>query len=220
MDCQHIYTPGQHYWDVKAIRQKRHANFSKFNDKGIHLFMNDSVIESIVSQSTSLFLIPIIDNKSKIGFINDKCEIIVDPCFDLINGTFYDSNNLVAVCKEKLWNVINSSGKELLDGWSKYMIVPSRDSKMITINSKAIMNVEDVGSLQYIKGVKYVGGFRYGFARIHQDGGWGIINENGAEVLPAIYEEVYSFYDYPKPTTKVRKDKEGKLELIQLNDLR
>lgn len=223
MKNSQIYKPGQYYWKVKAIKEKRNANISKLHVRGISLLMNDSVIESISSPSTSLLLIPVIDNNSKIGFVSDICEIVVEPSYDKIIGSFWGKDNIVAVQNDNKWNVIDSDGKLLLKEWLKYKIVPSRDSRMITINSKAIMNVDDTDSFQYIKNiknVKSVGGFRYGFARIHRNGGWGLINEKGEEILPAIYEEMYSYDDYPEPTTRVRRNKESKLELIQLNDLR
>jgi len=223
MNDLQIYTPGKYDLEVRSLIRERKENIPKLKDKGISLYMCESLFASIIDTSSSLFLIPVIDINSKIGFINNKCEIVVSPYYDCIKGTFWEHNNIVAVKKDEKWNVIDCNGKLLLNKWSKYIIVPSRDSRMITINSKAIMNVDNVDSFQYVKNtkdVKSVGGFRYGFARIHRNGGWGLINEKGEEKLPAIYEEMYSFYDYPEPTTKVRKNKDSKWELILLNDLR
>ena len=74
--------------------------------------------------------------------------------YDEIKGTFSCKNSIVAVCKDKLWNVIDSEGNELLSEWTKYSIIPSKDSRMITIDSKAIQNVDCPKSLQYINGGK------------------------------------------------------------------
>lgn len=223
MNDLQIYTPGKYDLEVRSLIRERKENIPKLKDKGITLYMCESLFVSIIDSSSSLFLIPVIDLNSKIGFINKIGEIVIPPYYDSFNGAFWGHNNIVAVNIDEKWNVIDSNGRFLLNEWSKYMIVPSRDSRMITINSKAIMNVDNVDSFQYIKNVKdikSVGGFRYGFARIHRNGGWGLINENGEEILPAIYEEMYSFYDYPEPTTKVKKKKDSKWELILLNDLR
>ena len=135
--------------------------------------------------------------------------------------TFKD--NIVAVCKDNLWNVIDSDGCELMTEWGKYSIIPSKDSRMITINSRAIQNVDIPTSFQYVEGgeaLTYVGGFRYGFARIHKNNLWGIIDEMGVEVVPAIYKDMYDFYDYPYPTTKVRKDDDENWICINLDDIK
>lgn len=48
----------------------------------------------------------------------------------------------------------------------------------------------------------------------------GEYNEKGEEVVPAKYIEIYDFYDYPCPTTKVRKSKDDNWEYIDLNKLK
>lgn len=218
MDEMHVYISGKYDSEVRSVIRARNANISKLKERGITLFMCESIVSSVIESSCSLFLMPIIDSNLKLGFINNKCEIIIEPCYDFIDGAFYNQDNIVVVVKENLWNVIDCTGNILLDKWSKYKIVPSRDSRMVTINSKAIYNVKSHDSPQYIKNVISVDGFRYGFARIHRKEGWGIINEKGEEVLPANYSEMYSFYDYPHPTTIVKKN--NKKTIIFLKDLK
>ncbi len=46
---------------------------------------------------------------------------------------------------------------------------------------------------------------------------WGIINENGEEVLPVIYDDVWKFFGKNRYTTKVVKD--GKSFNVRLSDL-
>ena len=209
------YIPGRHDREEKLLEK----NISKLKQREITLYLTESVFNSITISTISLFLVPVVDKHGKIGFANKQCEIIVEPVYDKILGAFYTTTNIVAVFKEGLWNVIDKDGIVLLDNWSKYMIVPSRDSRMITINSKSIKNVDDDRASIQISNVRYVGGFRYGFARIHRTEGWGIIDEEGNEVLPCIYESMYSFYNYPEPTTKVRETKDSVWKLIYLGDL-
>ena len=142
------------------------------------------------------------------------------PVLMRLRVLFITTKNIVAVKRDSLWNVINVNGNLLLDDWCKYKIFPSVDSRMITINSKSILNVDKRGTPKHFKDAMYIGQFRYGYARLHSENGrWGIINEKGDIVLPAIYYEMYSFHDFPQPTTLVRKEKDGYQELIVLQNL-
>ena len=240
MEDNKIYSPGVHYYQVKLLKQELQANIEKLRNRGFSFYLDASVLLASSTKSEysekltpsfyascngilSLYLIPVVNANSKIGFVDQKCNIVVEPSYDVIKGTFSYKDSIVAVCKDKSWNVIDSNGNELLSEWTKYNIVPSKDSRMITINSKAILNVDNPKSLQYVKGGKelsYVGGFRYGFARIHRDNLWGIINEKGDEVVPAKYIEMYDFYNYPCPTTKVRESKDDNWKYIDLDKLK
>jgi hypothetical protein len=239
-DNNKVYSPGIHFYQVKQLMQELYANIEKLKKRDISFYLDASVLLASTTKSEyskklmpsfyasysgilSLYLIPVVNADSKIGFVDQKCKIVAEPLYDEIKGTFSCKNSIVAVCKDKMWNVIDSEGKELLSKWTKNSIVPSKDSRMITFNSNAILNVDNPKSLQYIKGGKelsYVGGFRYGFARVHRNNLWGIINEKGEEVVPAKYIEMYDFYDYPCPTTKVRKSKDDNWEYIDLNKLK
>ncbi|MBQ7424385.1 MAG: WG repeat-containing protein [Prevotella sp.] len=211
----HEYFPERHNREKKLLEK----NISKLKQRGFTLFLTNSVINSITTSSCSLLRVPIVDINGKIGFVNKQCEIIIEPVYDKILSAFYTPENIVSVVKDDLWNVIDKDGIVLLDHWSKDIIVPGRDSRMITINSKSIKNIDDNRPPIQISKVRYVGGFRYGFARIHRTEGWGIINEEGREVLPCKYDSMYSFYDYPEPTTKVRETSDSTWELIHLCDL-
>ena len=219
MDSLKTYKPGLYYSKVKAAKERTFANLSKLKNSGFNLLLDHSVASSIVTPG-SLRLVPIVDSEGKIGFISDEYNIVVCPSFDEIKGAFYNVNNIVAVKRDNLWNVLDINGNLLLADWCKYKIVPSVDSRMITINSNSIMNVDKGGTQKHFKDAMYIGQFRYGYARLHCDNGrWGIINEKGDIVLPTIYYEMYSFHDFPQPTTLVRKEKGGNQELIVLQNL-
>lgn len=238
-DNNKLYLSGMHYYQVNLLKQEIQANIEKLRSREINFYLDAAVLLASTTKSEysekitpsfyassngilSLYLIPVVNADSKIGFVDQKCEMVTEPLYDEIKGTFSCKNSIVAVCKDKLWNVIDSEGNELLSEWTKYSIIPSKDSRMITIDSKAIQNVDCPKSLQYInggKGLSYVGGFRYGYARIHRNKFWGIINEAGEEVVPAIYIDMCDFYNYPCPTTKVRKSNDDNWEYIYLNEL-
>ena len=219
MNSLKTYKPGLYYSKVKAAKERTLVNLSKLKNSGFNLLLDHSVASSIVTPA-SLRLVPIVNTEGKIGFVNNEYGIVVCPSFDEIKGSFYNDKNIVAVKRDSLWNVINVNGNLLLDDWCKYKIVPCVDSRMITINSKSILNVDKRGTPKHFKDAMYIGQFRYGYARLHSENGrWGIINEKGDIVLPAIYYEMYSFHDFPQPTTLVRKEKEGNQELIMLQNL-
>lgn len=219
MDSLKTYKPGVYYSKVKAAKERTIVNLSKLKNSGFNLLMDYSVASSIVTPSF-LRLIPIVDSEGKIGFVSNEYDIVVCPSFDEIKGAFYNDNNIVAVKRNNMWNVIDVNGNLLLENWSKYIIVPSIYSRMITINSKSIMNIDKGGTPKHFKGAMYIGQFRYGYARLHSDNGrWGIINEKRDIVLPAIYYKMYSFHDFPQPTILVRKEKGGNQETIVLQNL-
>ena len=220
MDSLKIYKPGIYYNKVKAAKERTIVNLSKLKKSGLNLLLDYSVVSSIVTSTDSLRLVPIVDTEGKTGFVNNEYDIVVYPSFDEIRGAFYNDNNIVAVKRDNLWNVIDINGNMLLDDWCKYKIVPSVDSRMITIDSKSILNVDKGGSPKYFKDILSVGQFRYGYARLHgKNGRWGIISEKGDIVLPTLYYEMYSFNDFPEPTTLVRKEKGDNQELILLQNL-
>ena len=205
---------------MKAVKERTIANLSKLEKGGLNLLLDYSVASSIVMPTDSLRLVPVVNSDGKIGLVNNEFDIVVCPSFDEIKGAFYNDYNIVAVKRDNLWNALDNKGNLLLDDWCKYKIVPSFDSRMVTINSKSILNVDKGGTPKNFKGAKYIGQFRYGYARLHSDNGrWGIINEEGDIVLPAIYYEMYSFHDFPQPTTLVRKENGGDHELIMLQNL-
>ena len=219
MDSLKTYKPRLYYSKVKAAKERTIVNLSKLKNSGFNLLMDYPVASSIVTPGF-LRLIPIVDSEGKIGFVSNEYDIVVCPSFDEIKGAFYNDNNIVAVKRNNMWNVIDVNGNLLLENWSKYIIVPSVDSRMITINSKSIMNIDKGGVPKHFKDAMYIGQFRYGYARLHSDNGrWGIINEKGDIVLPTIYYEMYSFHDFPQPTTLVRKEKGGNQETIVLQNL-
>jgi hypothetical protein len=55
---------------------------------------------------------------------------------------------------------------------------------------------------------------------VKKDDKWGIINSSGKLVLETKYIDMYSFHDYPEPTTMVRETKNSPLQLIKLYELK
>lgn len=236
------YYPGTHYYQVKQLMQEIRVKIKDLRNRGICFYMNESVLLASASNSEnskkltpsffpsnngilSLFLIPIVNTESKIGFVDNKCNIVVEPIYDEIKGSFLSDDSIVAVCKDKMWNVIDSKGHELLKNWTCGDIIPSKDSRMITINtsnSKVVLNVDAPKFRRCFKEkeISFIGEFRYGFAKIHKSNRWGIIDKDGNEVVPTIYKDMCDFHNYPCPTTQVKICEDDNWSIINLNEQR
>lgn len=107
MDSLKIYNPGIYYNKVKAAKERTIVNLSKLKKSGLNLLLDYSVVSSIVTSTDSLRLVPIVDTEGKTGFVNNEYDIVVYPSFDEIRGAFYNDNNIVAVKRDNLWNVID-----------------------------------------------------------------------------------------------------------------
>ena len=216
-----LYSSGLYDKIVRQNIRKKQEKIYQFLREDYFLLPNYESISAIVNRGESLHLFPICDANKKIGFVNSDFDVIISPQYDDIQSSFRLSTNIVAVKKETKWNVIDSEGNVLLERWYN-MVFPSYDSRMVTIadHKKAIVNVDNASSLKFFEYTIHIDGFRYGFARVeNSQGKWGIINEQGDIVLDTIYEGIYSFYDYPCPTTKVQADKDSGWKLIELKNL-
>ena len=211
------YQPGLYDATVREVQRQKAANICKFNDDNNQLLLNVDVLDSI-----SLYLIPFMKG-NKIGFINKEGIVVINPIYDKHKGNFLSEENIVAVQKGEKWSVIDCTGKELLP--FKYnLIFPSCDSKLVVFETWDGYEVMDLASEPYkvISKNEYkpIFAFRYGFAKVKKDGKWGIINSSGKLVLDTKFSDMYSFHDYPKPTTLVRETENSELQIINLYDLK
>ncbi|MBO7561331.1 MAG: WG repeat-containing protein [Bacteroidales bacterium] len=110
-------------------------------------------------------------------------------------------------------------------GWDEYSVIDSSGNTIVPF-----------GKYQYIDG------FEQGLARVkkgdaweiiawvpldgetsqqrnvkNEEEKWGIINENGEEVLPVVYDDIWKFYNKGRNSTKVVKD--GVSSLVYFKDL-
>lgn len=180
-------------------------------------------ITSALLNSIHLFLIPL-TSKGKFGFINRLGELIHDFSYDEYRGDFIKDTSVVAVRKGNKWSVMDSKGNELLP-FEYTTIWPSKDSTLVSIQNYEGWKVIDAVTKKTIVPLRkydYIEGFRFGFARFKKDGLWGVVNKDGREILPPLYEGLLDFYkNWDKPETKVRKPGESKWQkfnLIQLEN--
>lgn len=101
MEENKIYSPGMHYYQVKLLMQELQANIEKLRNRGISFYLDAAVLLASTTKSEysekltpsfyascngilSLFLIPVVNTDSKIGFVDQKCNIVVEPTYDVI----------------------------------------------------------------------------------------------------------------------------------------
>ena len=172
-----------------------------------------------------------------IGFLNQQGQVVIkaqyslyyDDCYSIedtirvakqILFGFSRSNGRVDTYKKYLWGLLNSEGKEILPLEYDDLILNIGNREIFTAKkngSYAVINKNGNIIVPYGK-YQYIDGFDKGLARVNVYGNgeglekfmykWGLINENGDEVLPPIYDEIWNFYGKNRKTTKVVKDRQ------------
>lgn len=203
---------------VRDVERQKSANVEKFNKAGNTVLFSLEVLNKL-----NLHLIPFSFN-GKIGFINKMAEVVVEPKYDKIRGSFREATNYVAVQKDNKWTVINSKGVELLKP-ENHIIFPGYDCPLAVIQNQSKSKVVNVETDEVIVDSQYdyIDGFRYGYARVrvgnNNTGKWGIINEAGKLILPTEYAAVYPFYNFPRATTVLKLTDESPEQFILLAEI-
>lgn len=184
-------------------------------------------------QDDDRLLIPFTSG-DKIGFANKEGEVVVKPQFTMYYGECYDeSDNIrvsiddlygfprsgerVATYKCPMYGLINSKGETIFEP-SFYCLIPAiGNMNLYTVQNNhfeyAVLNIDGKEVVPFGK-YRWIDGFDNGLARVignvtngqNENGnGWGLIDENGKEVLPLDYDNIWNFYGKQRVTTKVIK---------------
>ena len=186
-------------------------------------------------ESDPRLLIPF-TNGPKIGFVNNKGEIIVTPQYDMYYGDCYNQDDYIRVAKFQsitpqringkanayqhlLYGVIGYYGNIIIPIEYQHVIPAINGERLFTVqNRKGQWGVIDENENTVIPFGKYdiIDGFDCGLARVKigkepnskkdNSNKWGIINENGDEVLIPEIQQVWSFYGKPYSTIIVEKE--------------
>ena len=171
----------------------------------------------------------------KIGFANKEGEVVVKPQFTMYYDDCYDESDYIRVAVDDLYGFIRSGGRvatykrpmyglinykgETIFEPSFYCLIPAIGTKnLYTVQDKnlgyAVLNTDGTEVVPYGK-YSWIDGFDKGLARARignvtngQDESgnkWGLIDENGKEVLPLEYDNIWNFYGKQRVTTKVIK---------------
>lgn len=171
----------------------------------------------------------------KIGFVDKEGAIVVKPQFTMYYGDCYDeSDNIrvsvdclygfirsggrVATYKRPMYGLINYKGETIFEP-SFYSLIPAIGNKnLYTVQNNhfeyAVLNIDGTEVVPFGK-YNWIDGFDNGLARVRignvtngqkENGNkWGLINENGKEVLPLENDDIWPFYGKKRVTTKVVK---------------
>ena len=212
-----LYSPGQHDKVIGEQRRQLEANISKLVSNNTHVLLSSTLLNSI-----NLVLVPVDNGEGKLGFINKKGELVCDFKYDSHIGEFTSKEVVVAVRKGKKWSCINSDGIELFP-FEYTTIRPSKDSSLVTMQNYDGWQVIDTSSNKVIvplKTFEYIEGFRFGFARVKNNGLWGVISSSGRLVLDTKYNDLLDFYyNWDWAETKVKDTPDSEWKLINLNEI-
>lgn len=186
-------------------------------------------------QDDDRLLIPFTSG-DKIGFVDKEGTIVVKPQFTMYYGECYDENDIikvsidnlygfprsggkVATYKRPMYGLINYKGETIFEP-SFYSLLPAiGNKKLFTVQNNhfeyAVLNIDGTEVVPFGK-YSWIDGFDNGLARVRignvtngqiQNGSkWGLIDENGNEVLPLEYNDIWTFYGKKRVSTKVVKD--------------
>ena len=186
-------------------------------------------------QDDNRLLIPFTSG-DKIGFVDKEGTIVVKPQFTMYYGECYDENDIikvsidnlygfprsggkVATYKRPMYGLINYKGETIFEP-SFYSLLPAiGNKKLFTVQNNhfeyAVLNIDGTEVVPFGK-YSWIDGFDNGLARVRignvtngqiQNGSkWGLIDENGNEVLPLEYNDIWTFYGKKRVSTKVVKD--------------
>ena len=185
-------------------------------------------------QDDKRLLIPFTSG-DEIGFVDKEGVIVVKPQFTMYYGDCYDesdyirvtvdylygfprSGGRVATYKRPMYGLINFKGETIFEP-SFFSLIPAiGNKKLYTVQDKnlgyAVLNIDGTEVVPYGK-YSYIDGFDKGLARVkignvtngqkNNGNKWGLINENGDEVLPIEYDDMWSFYGKNRATVRVVK---------------
>lgn len=175
-------------------------------------------------------------NGDKIGFADHDGNVIVKPRFSMYYGDCYDETDYIVVRDIFTYGVPWANGNVYtnyrptsgLINFKGEMIFETTNFRIIrAIGNKSLYTIENgnhefgvvtVDGKVIVPFGKYfeIDGFDNGLARVNiridndsnnaQKKLWGIINEQGEEVLPLEYDDIWNFYGKERNSTTVVKD--------------
>ena len=200
-------------------------NKDNFTDYGLKLYrlkaMNEMNAGIAISESVltrlAMYLIPIkIDGKY--GFIDKDANLVINPLYDSYADDFDDDKSLVRVSIDGKWGVIDVSGNNVLPLEFQTVLI-SDNERLFTVSKNyetAVINDKGLVIVDYGE-YDFVDGFDSGLARVRIGKKMGIIDSEGAVVLPVYYDNVWNFYKKGRSDTKIEKD--GRMFKMSFNEL-
>lgn len=179
----------------------------------------------------------------KQGLLNKEGNIVVEPKYDFVVGDCFSNDDLLVLGQYYQehdnphifchYDIYSGEGELVFGDVSDFVM--STDRKLVTIfvNSEYEYGwgVASSKNSYLIRPGKYdwISGFHKGYARIKKgtetngnadaDVLWGIVNEEGLDVIPPSYHDIYNFYGKDFDSIKVQKKKDSDYEYISFKEL-
>lgn len=147
-----------------------------------------------------------IENDGKWGFVNEKCQLIVEPQYD--GAMPFGVNGLAGVYIDGKWGFINESGEIVIEpqfeGVQTFLdnglCIIEKDGKYGFIDDKGNIIAEPVYESLVFSGEFYdsQGPFAdngQGLAAVCRDGKWGLLNISGTLLAKPVYDYFFSYGD-------------------------
>lgn len=182
------------------------------SDKLANKKYEDKIVKQIRDAVPLMDVFPEIE-KNDIDYENYPYISIKGKEFLDDNCSFRDLSDCI-VYQERthnlwFWHIANESKERLLNVFSKEYRGVGSEGVLRTVYSEkgfAVLNANNDIIVPFGK-YGFIDGFEKGYARVQNkkeyslitneyigDGKWGLINENGKEVVPAIYDDIWNFY--------------------------
>ena len=145
-----------------------------------------------------------IEKNNKWGFVNQNCEVVVEPQYD--GAMPFAVNGFAGVKIDGKWGFIDESGKIVIEPQfegvdifrDNGLCTFSKDGKYGLINEKGRVIVDPIYDSIIFEGEfdDWRGPFEdngFGLAAVCKDGKWGLINTKGTVIAKPAYDYFFSF---------------------------
>lgn len=212
---------------IDKLKKFRPSNaFNELENRNLKVLLDFFTFEKLKADTTlDLSIVPIVNVAHEIGFMDDHGRVVQTKYKDFKPT---DRKDLYCVKKDSKWGVISFCKQEckvveVIECAYKF-IVPScsynntERKQLFTVQKGDKWGVIDHSGAVIVDFGKYdwIDGYDNGLARCkigkdasnlkHTNNKWGIINEDGQEVLPVEYREIWNFYQKGRQSTRVEKD--------------
>lgn len=173
-------------------------------------------------------LIPFMTPSHKMGMMNHRGEVVIKPEYDMICNDVYEGSDVIVVGKlhpygfvkknggadsrvDYRYGVIDTQGIIVLDLEYRCIFLGLGCDRITVVSDSGFCVCDTKGNIIVPYGkYEYIDGFDKGLARVkNYDKQWGIINVNGEEALPLIYNNIWNFYRKNRLSTYVESKERG-----------
>ena len=216
--------------NFNPFNESLRANIKDLQQKDTKILVDANILFFSRSKILLEELLPIMQHH-KIGFIDKKGNVVIQPIYDDFKGqSFSPAHTSVCVKKNNKWGIIASDGHTIADFeydfifpsisyYTKYLENDDYFKQLYTVCKNHQWGVlKNDGSI-FIEFGKYdwIDGYDSGLVRVKKKEKWGIIDYMGQSSLPVEYDNIWNFYNRNRDNTIVEKN--GTQSYVKFEDL-